>query len=162
MKQNDDSMLTYYFLLPGMLLLMLALTTHAQSTANPQDDIETAEKEIDQRLRDYEDALRDRDLDALGNLYAIDAEILHSGRSSTVGRENIIKVFEAMIRDSITNSGFETTGLWGNNELLVEQGKGFFAHSTGKWVSHGIYLLVWKKVDGKWLIFRDTWFKQPD
>jgi ketosteroid isomerase-like protein len=165
MKQKTMLNLAYYPFLLCLLLSTLVHRTDAQSTSNahePTFSIETARKQIAKRDHDYEDALRAGDAVALGKLYAIDAELLHSGGPSTVGRANIIKEFERMIRDSITSSEFKTTGLWGNDELLVEQGTGFFAHSSGKWISHGIYLLVWKKVDGEWLIFRDTWFKQPN
>ena len=116
------------------------------------------EKEIELQLREFENALKKGDSLELGNLYTIDAEILNNGSPSTVGRDNIIKDFGSMIRDSITGSGFTTTGLWGNDKLLVEQGTGFWGHSNGKVVSRGRYLVVWKKDDGKWKIFRDTYF----
>lgn len=152
-------------ILASLLIYFPARTVQAQSGGAEQVvafDIDRAWQEIEQRLRDYENALKKGNLAALGNLYTIDAEILHNGGPSTVGRENIVKIFEKMVRDSATVSGFETTGLWGNDELLVEQGKGFFAHAAAKWTSHGLYLLVWKKVDGEWRIFRDTWFKQKN
>lgn len=123
-------------------------------------DLEKAKSEITSRLRVYEDAMVNRDIAAFGNLYAEDAEIFHDGSPSTIGRQNIIKVFEGWVRDSVTGS-FTTTGLWGNEDLLVEQGTGYFAHATGKWKATGKYLLVWKKVDGEWKIFRDTWFADP-
>lgn len=63
-----------------------------------------------------------------------------------------------MIHDSITNPGFVTTGIWGDNNMLIEQGTGYFAHADGKVLSSGRYLLIWKKEDGEWRIFRDTFF----
>lgn len=123
-------------------------------------DLEKAKSEITSRLRAYEDAMVNGDKVAFGNLYAEDAEIFHDGSPSTIGRQNIIKVFDDWVRDSVTGS-YTTTGLWGNQDLLVEQGTGYFAHTTGKWKATGKYLLVWKKVDGEWKIFRDTWFADP-
>jgi len=125
-----------------------------------QFDLEKAKSEITSRLRAYEDAMTNGDKAAFGNLYTEDAEIFHDGSPSTIGRQNIVKVFEGWVRDSVTGS-FTTTGLWGNEDLLVEQGNGNFAHATGKWKATGKYLLVWKKVDGEWKIFRDTWFSDP-
>ena len=125
-----------------------------------QFDLEKAKSEITSRLRTYENAMASGDKVAFGNLYAEDAEIFHDGSPSTIGRQNIIKVFEGWVRDSVTGS-YATTGLWGNKDLLVEQGTGYFAHATGKWKATGKYLLVWKKVDGEWKIFRDTWFADP-
>ncbi|MGB5172606.1 MAG: DUF4440 domain-containing protein [Eudoraea sp.] len=123
---------------------------------NTQTDISTLEKEIESRLREYENHLRNEDSVALGNMYMKDAEII----PSTVGKENIIKAFGSMIRDSITGSSFKTTHLWGDNQLLVEDGTGIWFHANGKVVGRGRYLLVWKKDDGKWKILRDTWFPE--
>jgi ketosteroid isomerase-like protein len=121
-----------------------------------QTDLSTLEKEIELRLREYERHLRNGDSIALGEMYTMDAEVI----PSTAGRENIVKVFGNMIRDSITGSSFKTTKLWGNDQLLVEDGTGFWSHANGKVVGRGRYLLVWKKDDGQWKILRDTWF--PD
>jgi ketosteroid isomerase-like protein len=125
-----------------------------------QFDLEKAKSEIRSRLNTYEDAMVARDAEALGNMYNEDAEIFHDGRPSTIGRLNIEKVFESWARDSVIGS-FETTGLWGNEDLLVEQGIGYFANASYTWKADGKYLLVWKKVDGEWMIFKDTWFDDP-
>ena len=121
-----------------------------------QPDLSTLEKEIELRLREYETHLRNGDSIALGHMYMMDAEII----PSTVGRDNIIKAFGSMIRDSITGSSFKTTHLWGNDQLLVEDGTGTWYRTNGEAVGSGRYLLVWKKDDGKWKILRDTWFPQ--
>lgn len=146
----------------GLLaFLILMLTNCDQETEKTvQFDLEEAKSEIESRLREYENAMANGDKELFANLYAENAEIFHDGRPSTVGRENIIRNFDGWVSDSIVG-GFETTGLWGNENLLVEQGKGFFAHAGGKWKEAGKYLLVWKKEDGQWQIFRDTWFSDP-
>jgi len=127
-----------------------------ENVLNMETDLSTLEKEIELRLREYEGHLQNGDSIALGNMYMEDAEII----PSTVGRKNIIKAFGSMIRDSITGSSFKTTKLWGNDQLLVEDGTGTWSLTNGKVVGSGRYLLVWKKDDGKWKILRDTWF--PD
>ncbi|WP_282124439.1 YybH family protein [Algibacter mikhailovii] len=123
---------------------------------NVEVDITILEKEIESRLREYEKNLKNGDSIALGNMYMKNAEII----PSTVGRENITKAFGSYIRDSITGSSFNTTQLWGDDQLLVEEGVGTWSHANGTVVGSGRYLLVWKKDDGKWKILRDTWF--PD
>jgi hypothetical protein len=52
---------------------------------NVEVDITILEKEIESRLRDYENHLKNGDSIALGNMYMENAEII----PSTVGRENI-------------------------------------------------------------------------
>ncbi len=130
--------------------------TSEKSSESNQVDMSVLEKEIESRLREYENHLRNGDSIALGEMYMENAEII----PSTVGRSNIIKVFGSMIRDSITESSFKTVGLWGNDELLVEEGTGVWSHKNGKVVGRGRYLLVWQKDNGEWKILRDTWF--PD
>ena len=143
-----------------MLVILIFLSgckqENKKNELNTNTDISTLEKQIELRLREYENHLRNGDSIALGSIYMEDAEII----PSTVGSENIIKAFGSMIRDSITGSNFKTTHLWGNNQLLVEDGTGTWSHANGKVVGRGRYLLVWKKDDGKWKILRDTWF--PD
>lgn len=119
-------------------------------------DISTLKNEIESRLREYESHLKNGDSMALGNMYMENAEII----PSVVGRENITKVFGSMIRGGTTGSSFKTTHLWGNEQLLVEDGTGTWYHTNGTAVGSGRYLLVWEKDDGKWKILRDTWF--PD
>ena len=130
--------------------------TSEKASESNQVDLSVLEKEIESRLREYENHLRNGDSVALGEMYMENAEII----PSTAGRENIIKAFGSMIRDSITGSSFKTTHLWGDDQLLVEDGTGTWYHTDGTAVGSGRYLLVWKKDDGKWKILRDTWF--PD
>jgi ketosteroid isomerase-like protein len=117
-------------------------------------DLSILEKEIELRLREYENHLQNEDSIALGNMYTIDAEVI----PSTAGRDNITKVFGRMIRDSITVSSFKTVHLWGNDQLLVEEGTGTWSRKNGEIVGTGRYLLVWQKEEGEWKILRDTWF----
>ena len=130
--------------------------TNEKASESDQVDLSTLQNEIELKLREFENHLKIGDSIALGEMYMVDAEII----PHTVGRENIIKVFGSMIRDSITGSSFKTRQLWGDNQLLVEDGTGTWSHANGTVVGRGRYLLVWKKDNGKWKILRDTWF--PD
>lgn len=128
--------------------------SNENNSESEQVDLAVLEKEIELRLREYEDHLQNEDSIALGNMYAVNAEVI----PSTVGRDNITKVFGRMIRDSITGSSFKTVHLWGNDQLLVEEGTGIWSRKNGEIVGTGRYLLVWQKEEGEWKILRDTWF----
>lgn len=154
-KLKITSVLMFSIILVSMILISCKENSTENSLETQKTDISILEKEIELRLGEYETLLKNGDSIALGNMYTLDAEII----PSTLGRANIIKVFGSMIRDSVTGS-FKTTNLWGNDELLVEQGTGNWYSGDGIDVSSGSYLLVWKKEDGQWKILRDTWF--PD
>ena len=138
MKSNNNYLKTVVRMTSFMLVAFYCIHPVAAQSFN----LIKAEKEIESRLRDYENALKNGDSIALGNMYAADAELFSNGGPSTIGRQNLIKSFARMIRDSITGSGFKTTGLWGNDDILVEEGTGFFAHANGKKVASCKYLLV--------------------
>lgn len=122
---------------------------------NKQVTLITFKNEIELRLREYESFLRKGDSMALGNMYTIDAEII----PKIIGRENIIKVMGSMIRDGTTGT-FETTDIWGNDQLIVEEGKGAWYDKNSQVTDRGKYLLIWKKENGEWKILRDTWFPE--
>ena len=65
------------------------------------------------------------------------------------------EVYE-MKRDSITGIKFRIINLWGNENIIVEDAYVEFFHSDGTPLSRGECLLVWKKEEDKWRIFRDV------
>ncbi|MBC2838579.1 DUF4440 domain-containing protein [Robiginitalea sp. SC105] len=145
------------------LIIMLGFLGCMQEKPGPvptmdQTALPVHEKEIESRIRQYERLLEEGDSVGLGAMYTEDAEII----PSTTGRDAIIRVIGSMVRDSITGSHFQTTGLWGDDQLLVEEGTGTWSHANGTVVSRGRYLLVWVKRDGEWKILRDTWFPADD
>lgn len=147
----------------GLLaILVLMFTSCNQEIGNPsQFDLKKAKSEIESRLKDFDKAVLTRDKELFASLYAEDAEALHHKGASTIGNENIAEILDDWKRNSIITGYSKTTGLWGNENLLVHQGTSYVAHSEGNWKITGTFLLVWKKVDGQWKIFKDSWFQDP-
>ncbi|WP_370479822.1 YybH family protein [Tamlana flava] len=148
--------LSFMFFLSSIIISSCNQKSNDKDMELKQTDLSVLEKEIELQLREFEKNLQNGDSIALGNMYMADAVIM----PSTVGRENIVKNFGSMIRDSITGSSFDTTGLWGNDQLLVEEGKGTWFHANGQIVGRGKYLVVWKKDNENWKILRDIWFPE--
>ena len=136
-------------------ILLSSMTAFSQKT---NFDLNVAKKEIQLQINAFVDALSKSDSIAIGNLYTIDAKILNHGSPSIIGRRDIIEDYGETIRSGMTVSNFIITGLWGNNNLLVEESTGYFSLTNGKVVLKGIFLVVWKKEKGQWKIFRDTYF----
>ena len=95
-------------------------------------DLNVAKKEIQLQINAFVDALSKSDSLALGNLYTIDAKILNHGSPSTIGRPAIIKDYGETVRSGMTVFNSTITGLWGDNNLLVEESTGYFAYTNGK------------------------------
>lgn len=47
--------------------------------------------------------------------------------------------------------------LWGSGDLIVEDATIEFLDASGAITSHGDVLLVWKREEGAWRIFRDVY-----
>ena len=45
--------------------------------------------------------------------------------------------------------------VWGTADLLTEEGEVTMFTKDGQQIDKGKYLVVWKKEDGKWKLFRD-------
>jgi len=121
--------------------------------SNYKFDVETAIKIIEQRTKEFEDALRIGDSIAVGDLYTLDTKII----GAYSGRENIVKEVYEMKRDSITGIKFRIINLWGDENIIIEDAYVEFFHNNGTSLSKGECLLVWKKESDNWRIFRDVY-----
>lgn len=156
MKTKFSKVLGSSLLITLIFILGCVQKENQPTSENEHVTLSRLEKEIESKLREFEKNLKNGDSIALGNMYLADAVIM----PSLVGTERIVKNFGSMIRDSITGSNFKTTGLWGNDALLVEEGTGVWSHANGQVVGRGKYLVVWKKEDGEWKILRDSWYPE--
>ena len=156
MKTKFSKVLRSSLLITLIFILGCVQKENQPTSENEHITLSRLEKEIESKLREFEKNLKNGDSIALGNMYLTDAVIM----PSLVGTERILKNFGSMIRDSITGSSFKTTGLWGNDALLVEEGTGVWSHANGQVVGRGKYLVVWKKEDGEWKILRDSWYPE--
>ena len=114
-------------------------------TAFPQKarfDLNVAKKEIQLQINAFVEALRKSDTIALGNLYTSDAKILNHGSPSIIGRPAIIKDYGETVRSGMTVFNATITGLWGDNNLLVEESTGYFAYTNGK-IAGKVTFLAW-------------------
>ena len=125
------------------------------SLTNNKDkfDIETATKIVEQRSKEFEEALRIGDSIAVGDIYTLDTKII----GAYSGRENIVKEVYEMNRDSINVIKFRIINLWGDENIIIEDAYVEFFHNDGTPLSKGECLLVWKKEEDKWRIFRDVY-----
>jgi len=116
-------------------------------------DLKAATKIVEQRSKEFEDALKIGDSIAVGDIYTLDTKII----GAYSGRNNIVKEVYEMTRDSINGIKFRIINLWGDENIIIEDAYVEFFHSNGTPLSKGECLLVWKKEKDKWRIFRDVY-----
>ena len=119
-------------------------------------DLESARAIVEQRSREFEEALRRGDAAAVGEIYTLDMKIV----GAYAGRENVVKDAQSMV-DAGETLALRVVDLWGNDEIIVEDAYIEFMDAGGAITSHGDVLLVWKREEDAWRIFRDVYKPRP-
>ena len=78
------------------------------------------------------------------------------GSPSIVGRAAIASTVGMFMRMNIKRQA-KTIDVWGNGDLLVEEGTASLLDQKGVELDHAKYLVIWKMEDGQWKLFRDMW-----
>lgn len=118
-------------------------------------DLTTAKSEIEEANRNFMDVLSKGDSVGLANCYATDAKFMAPNSPAVVGRKNIQGVTAGMIKSGIASVDLKTIEVWGDEAMLAEEGVLAMAGKGGKELDKGKYIVLWKKEDGKWKLFRD-------
>ena len=100
-----------------------------------------------------------RDLNRLLELYADDAVQLRNNQTMLIGKAAIRKNDEISFINRAKGQMEigQTVDVIGDENLVTEIGKATQTDSTGKVMSIGKYMVVWKKINGKYLIIREMW-----
>lgn len=124
--------------------------TIVESTFN----LSTAKTEIEAVCKEFMTFVAAADSLGLSNLYTQDAKFMMTGAPAISGIDNIQSTFSAIIKSGVSSADLRTIEVWGTEDLITEEGEySLFAGETE--VDQGKYLVLWKKVDGKWKFFRD-------
>ena len=136
-----------------LYLIFSFSTAIGQNSAPAKLDLQKAGMIIDSLDRQFSQYYFKGDSIAIYNMYAKDA------RFESLKGDEILLSWGRQIRNSIMNDTrnlvFTTTSLSTDNEFLVELGTYEIKDSKGNSKHRGKYLVVWKKEDGKWKLYRD-------
>jgi len=110
--------------------------------------------EIEAMGRQFSEDFRNQDSLALAAFYTPD------GMLGTVkGRDKLVSAFHHMIQNAVEKETpyllFKTSAITTDEEFVIELGKSRWANKDGKEIRGGKYVVVWKKLEGQWKIFRD-------
>jgi len=118
-------------------------------------DLATAKKEIEATNNALTAALAKGDSVAVGNYYTIDAKFMDNGAPAFVGRAKIQSLWAGFIKEGANKLKLTTLEVWGNENVITEEGTYDFKSNEDKPIAVGKYIAVWKKEDGKWKLHRD-------
>ena len=120
-------------------------------------DLDNAKKEIDEANRDFVNLFNRGDSVGLANMFTIDGKSMEPNEPAYIGRSQIQTHYSIVMKAGANKLGLLTTGLWGDENLLAEEGEFTFMDKDEKLLDKGKYIVLWKKEDDKWKLFRDCY-----
>ncbi|HTH55259.1 MAG TPA: nuclear transport factor 2 family protein [Cyclobacteriaceae bacterium] len=119
-------------------------------------NLDSAKQSIEHQNVAFQTAFETSDSVGLGNLFTSDAKMMMPGSPSIEGRAAITSMAAMFMKMKVKRVA-KTIDVWGNDDLLTEEGTASLFDQKGVELDHAKYLVIWKKEDGQWKLFRDMW-----
>jgi len=151
------------FIAPGMLLLASCSNqTTAESTEATKDstaafDLSAVKSSIAEADKTFGDAIVKGDSATVADLYASDANMFPPNMPKIENHDRILGMAGDLARMGFKSFSLESTNVYGNPDLVVEEGKWSVGDGSGKTLDDGKYIVLWKQENGKWKLWRDIW-----
>jgi uncharacterized protein (TIGR02246 family) len=130
------------------------VTEYTETAVESTFNLSTAKAEIEAVNTQFMAFITAADSVGLANLYTPDAKFMMTGAPAISGTGNIQSTFHGIITSGISNATLKTVEVWGTEDFITEEGEySLFAGETE--ADNGKYIVLWKKVDGKWKFLRD-------
>ncbi len=119
-------------------------------------NLDSAKKCIDVQNDAFQTAFENSDSVGLANLFTSDGKMMMPGAPAFAGRSAIASAIAMFMRMNIKRLA-KTIDIWGNDDFIAEEGTVSAFDQKGTELEHAKYLVIWKKEDGQWKLFRDIW-----
>lgn len=96
------------------------------------------------------------DANAVAALYTENAQVIAPGSAPVSGRAAIGEFWQGSIASGIREVALETIDVESDGALAAETGAARLVGGDGS-VTAARYVVVWKNVDGQWMLHRDIW-----
>ena len=125
-----------------------------ETTAKTGFNLTTAKAEIEEANKNFMALIAAGDSVGLANSYTVDAKFMSGGAPSVTGRSNIQTAMSNIIQSGITRIDLRLGNVYGSENLIAEEGE-LTLFVGDKAVAEEKYIVLWKKEDGRWKLFRD-------
>lgn len=128
--------------------------TNGGKSNEPVFDVTVAKKEIEEANRNFMELVAKGDSVGLANSYTVDAKFMSAGAPAVEGRANIQHAMSEIVKSGITKVDLRMKEVFGIADLIAEEGE-LTLYVKDEVVAEEKYIVLWKKEDGKWKLFRD-------
>jgi ketosteroid isomerase-like protein len=129
---------------------ILSPAVHAQQPAAARAAIDAANKQ-------FIAAGAKGDAAGIASVYSEDANAFPPNEPIVKGRAAIQKMWQGAIDMGVAKIDLTTTEVEADGKLAYESGTYAMLDKAGKALDRGKYCVVWKNVNGKWMLHRDIW-----
>jgi ketosteroid isomerase-like protein len=129
----------------------------APAASAPAFDLAAARKTIEEKNARFTQAHVTGDSAAMVDIFTDDARVLAPNADPVIGRAAIEVLTSEYLKFGITEFTEETTTLYGNAEMLIDEGTYVMVYGKPAIVDKGKYLNVWRMVNGEWKLYSNMW-----
>ena len=146
------------WVIPVIILCLQACnsanTKEAETKPDTAVDKQKAKEFIDSINAKFSEEIKKGDSVALATHYSSDAELVFGNYEPAKGKD-ILSAWGSTINSGVKDAKFITTDITVNAGLLVETGIYEMFGDKSSLLARGDYVVVWKKENGEWKLFRD-------
>lgn len=117
-------------------------------------NLDAVKSEIEKENKIFSELVAAGHAAGLAECYTTDAKFMSAGAPAIVGRDDIEKVMTGIIESGITGLENRLDDVHGTEELLASEGE-LTLYAGDDAVAVEKYIVIWKKEDGRWRMFRD-------
>ncbi|TMI88189.1 MAG: DUF4440 domain-containing protein [Bacteroidetes bacterium] len=154
------------FVILAIIFLLLACNSENKEQ-NPESksntasfDMQKARTFIDSINTKFSEQIRNGDSMWVASQYGPAAEILLD-KSEPIKGKDIVSFWGGVCRSNTRDWAFTTTDLRGDENFLIETGAYEIKDANKKLADRGKYVVVWKKQNGEWKLYRDIGNSSP-
>jgi uncharacterized protein (TIGR02246 family) len=135
-------------------IVAFIMTVGLAAVARAQDPARTA---IDAANQKFVAAFTKQDAAAVAATYSPDGNAFPPNSPIVKGRAAIQKMWQDVINSGITSVALATTEVESGGNIAYEAGTYELKTKDGKVADKGKYCVVWKRLNGQWMLHRDIW-----
>jgi ketosteroid isomerase-like protein len=107
--------------------------------------------------RKFSDGAARHDATVIAAAYSEDAEAFPPNADIVKGRPALEKLWQSVLDSGIAGIELKTTEVESAGRIAYETGTYAMKAKDGTIADRGKYCVVWKRVNGEWLLHRDIW-----
>lgn len=134
----------------ALFLFIIPMMCYAQDPVDVSDEIIAANDVLMK-------AIKAGDVETLVGSYTDEARVMPPNSPVVEGKENFRMMWEGMFEMGPVNLQFKTISAVAFGHTAIEEGEYKFLVGDEQVVDTGKYIVIWKKVDGKWLLHQDIY-----